>query len=420
MKTNPQISATIVKREPSIKVDAIAAPKKQKFNLLIASTTPTNSQQQQTRLQQTTPTKHTTQTTQTATLQKQVSIQDLKLISPNKCFLPITLKDGNNDQQIVAQIDTKNIVLPTAYLQMKLRPQITTVDSQHVVQLTNIPNTLAISGSQTQIRQQQQTAQIISTIAGTASSVQNPVTETKTLFTTSTGQSVTISHPQLATLTSVSAPQQQSTPLVPTTVTAPQTSTIDTPAGKVQLTMLQNVPTSNITHAMPQKSGITIQRIKTENPKMSQIITKSITTTQANSGTSATSAGTTAVHRRTTIAQQQGTGLSNKSNANSVTTTTTASSATINNTNAAKTSTEVPTCDVCEKVFKRKEHLAQHVKLHLGLRPFKCEEQNCNKAFSRKEHLMRHVISHTGKKMFSCEFCQKLFSRKDNLNKHRR
>lgn len=77
-------------------------------------------------------------------------------------------------------------------------------------------------------------------------------------------------------------------------------------------------------------------------------------------------------------------------------------------------------CDVCKKVFKRKEFLMQHLKSHIGLRPFKCDEPTCNKSFSRKEHLLRHVVSHTGKKMFICDVCKKHFSRKDNLNKHRR
>lgn len=77
-------------------------------------------------------------------------------------------------------------------------------------------------------------------------------------------------------------------------------------------------------------------------------------------------------------------------------------------------------CSQCGRVFKKKEHLTQHAKLHTGHRPFKCNEVGCSKTFSRKEHLMRHIISHTGKKMFSCDLCHKLFSRKDNLNKHRR
>lgn len=77
-------------------------------------------------------------------------------------------------------------------------------------------------------------------------------------------------------------------------------------------------------------------------------------------------------------------------------------------------------CNVCSKKFKRKEFLLQHLKSHIGLRPFKCDEPTCNKSFSRKEHLLRHIVSHTGKKMFNCDVCNKLFSRKDNLNKHRR
>lgn len=53
-------------------------------------------------------------------------------------------------------------------------------------------------------------------------------------------------------------------------------------------------------------------------------------------------------------------------------------------------------CEICEKTFKRKEHLMQHRKLHSGERPYVC--MKCNKSFSRKEHLIRHEISHTGKK----------------------
>lgn len=93
-----------------------------------------------------------------------------------------------------------------------------------------------------------------------------------------------------------------------------------------------------------------------------------------------------------------------------------------NNTATSGTGTGVSftACDVCSKSFKRKEHLMQHLKSHVGLRPFKCSESGCNKSFSRKEHLMRHVVSHTGKKLFSCPVCRKYFSRKDNLNKHKK
>lgn len=75
-------------------------------------------------------------------------------------------------------------------------------------------------------------------------------------------------------------------------------------------------------------------------------------------------------------------------------------------------------CELCPKVFKRREHLYQHVKLHTGFRPFGCE--NCKKSFMRKEHLMRHLTSHTGQKNFTCNICEKSFSRNDNLLKHKK
>ncbi|XP_065334972.1 zinc finger protein 1 homolog isoform X5 [Cloeon dipterum] len=75
-------------------------------------------------------------------------------------------------------------------------------------------------------------------------------------------------------------------------------------------------------------------------------------------------------------------------------------------------------CQTCGKIFRRKEHLFQHSKLHTGERPFACT--TCSKSFSRKEHLVRHLSSHTGEKLHSCEMCGKSFSRKDNLLKHRK
>lgn len=44
---------------------------------------------------------------------------------------------------------------------------------------------------------------------------------------------------------------------------------------------------------------------------------------------------------------------------------------------------------------------------------------NCNMTFTRSEHLARHVRKHTGERPFQCEFCQKFFSRLDNLRQHK-
>lgn len=203
--------------------------------------------------------------------------------------------------------------------------------------------------------------------------------------------------------------------------------------GKVQFTTLQNVATPNITLPLPETSAITFQRIKME-PSPEKVETKQLAKPQvfklptlSNTTTSTTrtnNAQIKTVVRKTTAKTSIATAKPNnkikiepsESNA----TRTLILTQSINTSSGMAAKADVPTCEICDKVFKRKEHLAQHVKLHLGLRPFKCEEPNCNKAFSRKEHLMRHCVSHTGKKQFDCDICHKLFSRKDNLNKHKK
>lgn len=116
-----------------------------------------------------------------------ITLQDLKFLSSgNKCFLPITVKDGsNNDQQIMAQIDAKSLVLPGTYLQMKVDPQqIATVDGQQVVQLTSATNLpTSISLAQPQYVQTQHSTDSIqhATI----------VPETRTIYTAG-GQNITI------------------------------------------------------------------------------------------------------------------------------------------------------------------------------------------------------------------------------------
>lgn len=205
--------------------------------------------------------------------------------------------------------------------------------------------------------------------------------------------------------------------------------------GKVQFTTLQNVATPNIALPLPETSAITFQRIKVEQSN-EKIETKMATKPQVfklpTLSNTTTSTISTNAQAKTTIrkAVAKTTVVTTKPNnklhaiktdaTDSNTTTSIVSTNTTNSATGTAAKSDVPTCEICDKVFKRKEHLAQHVKLHLGLRPFKCEEPNCNKAFSRKEHLMRHCVSHTGKKQFDCDICHKLFSRKDNLNKHKK
>lgn len=86
----------------------------------------------------------------------------------------------------MAQIDTKNLVLPGTYLQMKVDPQqITTVDGQQMVQLTsaaNLPTSISLAQPH-YVQTQQQSADNIqqATI----------VPETRTIYTAG-GQNITI------------------------------------------------------------------------------------------------------------------------------------------------------------------------------------------------------------------------------------
>lgn len=425
-------TAALTKRKEQIVNVSEASPakKQQKINWVLASPM-VQTQQPKVQTQATQLTAANTLIANTGQKTQTISLQDLKFISANnKCLLPITLKDSsNNDQQVMAQIDSKNLVLPGLQFHMKMQPQLTTIDGQQVqlTSATSLPTSISLASnqqphfvqSQIQLPQIQQIQQTSNVQTATLQQAQI-VPGLRTLFTTSSGQSISVMGPCHEINTT-------------NTEQALQTSTVETSAGKVQLTTLQNVATPNITHPLPQSSAITFQRIKVEpandgnETTIMAPTTKKITNqrtfkleTVSNAGIAAGKVTTTTTRKPTANRVVVTTVKAPITQTSSAVTTTTARTTTTTTTSGDAPKTDVPTCEICEKVFKRKEHLAQHLKLHLGLRPFKCEEPNCNKTFSRKEHLMRHCVSHTGKKQFDCEFCHKLFSRKDNLNKHKR
>lgn len=178
---------------------------------------------------------------------------------------------------------------------------------------------------------------------------------------------------------------------------APQMVTITTsPSPSNQQKALTGIP-SNIANVFLNKPGITINRVVNTQNQTSAVSTPSVECTSTVSPSQ--------THKTDDLESKESEEPSVPMNPVSRTLTATVSEF---------------KCKICLKSFKKKEHMTQHMKLHAGLRPFKCNENYCNKAFSRKEHLMRHMVSHTGKKLFHCDICQKFFSRKDNLNKHRR
>ncbi|EDW83750.1 uncharacterized protein Dwil_GK13775 [Drosophila willistoni] len=428
------------------------------------------------------------------------------LLSPNKCFLPITIRDENSDQQIVAHIDTKNLVLPTTYqVQMKLQPQLATADGQPIMQLTptSIPATLQLTPqtsvpiqsqflTQALTQQQQQqpspspsphtpprqaqvtSQQIIRSPQSTMTTnpqlvIRNVVksdqisastppsmgNEMGTFKTPSPRQ-----RPQLPVKnSSSSAPaaasqaqpnrlvtQMKAQPLPTTSAAHQQRLNSITTITKVATKQLnhQATPTTSAPAKLPQlnKQNITISRISSTAPNQQHTLSKP----QPKSTPSPTNPTPTPIslptHPPITVSvapQIQPTPIASQHKKcikrPPLPTVETADkksrpqqqilpgpTAEPLPTNEPLTGTSVSslTCPTCMREFKKKEHLTQHVKLHDGIRPFRCTEEGCDKAFSRKEHLSRHLISHSGQKMFTCEVCKKFFSRKDNLNKHKR
>ena len=75
-------------------------------------------------------------------------------------------------------------------------------------------------------------------------------------------------------------------------------------------------------------------------------------------------------------------------------------------------------CDFCNKAYSRKDNLNNHVKtVHQKLKKFNCTE--CGKKFGERGILKKHMESvHEKVKKFPCNWCKKLFSRKDILANH--
>ncbi|XP_063390678.1 zinc finger protein 26-like [Cydia fagiglandana] len=76
-------------------------------------------------------------------------------------------------------------------------------------------------------------------------------------------------------------------------------------------------------------------------------------------------------------------------------------------------------CNVCDKVYRKKSMLSQHMKRdHLEERSVQCEICFSN-FFSRKE-LNMHMVKHNGARTFECAVCKKAYARKKTLTEHMR
>ncbi|KAM3929426.1 zinc finger protein 407 isoform 1-T2 [Leptodactylus fuscus] len=77
-------------------------------------------------------------------------------------------------------------------------------------------------------------------------------------------------------------------------------------------------------------------------------------------------------------------------------------------------------CKVCDRSFRERWALNNHMKLHTGEKPFKCTWPTCHYSFLTASAMKDHYRTHTGEKSFLCDLCGFAGGTRHALTKHRR
>ena len=75
-------------------------------------------------------------------------------------------------------------------------------------------------------------------------------------------------------------------------------------------------------------------------------------------------------------------------------------------------------CPHCDKAFKAKPHLENHLLQHTGGRPWQCKE--CGDSFRHKLSMISHMRTHSDCRPYVCDTCGKSFRDNSTLKAHSR
>jgi hypothetical protein len=73
-------------------------------------------------------------------------------------------------------------------------------------------------------------------------------------------------------------------------------------------------------------------------------------------------------------------------------------------------------CKCCSKMYKKLIKCENHIRIHLGIKPYECPI--CKRRYHKKRVLNEHYSNHTGKKLYQCKECDKSFRYRKNFKTH--